>query len=156
MNERRARSHRSKVEIDIDDAANLVRAQANPDTWLQYEPPVKIGTRAKLHLMSWGLEVKESASFTWVRWSSGQLFPAPVEVAPVPLMAKAKWDAYDVLKAELIAAGLNENCLTCRFNRNWECRRHAPLAAENGFADWAKVEPEDWCGEYQDIEVHGP
>ena len=91
MNDRPARKHRSKVQIDLDDAANLVRAKANPDKWLQYEPELKIGTRAKEHLRSWGLEVKESDSYTWVRWSSGELFP--VEVAPVPVMAPAaEWD----------------------------------------------------------------
>lgn len=89
MNERPERTHRSKVQIDIDDRASLDHAKDNPGQWLQYQAKVKIGQSAKAHLRSWGLEVKESESRTWVRWPSSQLDlapVAPVEVAPMPVI----------------------------------------------------------------------
>jgi hypothetical protein len=160
---RQPQPRRSDKERNEAMAENYARADANLDCWIRCEPSNY--HHSHYELRSDHYDVCEIKGQMHIRRLSGQLFPTvapvdvlvtPVEVAPVPVMAVAGLDAYDVLKAELIAAGLNENCLTCRFNRNWECRRHAAVAAENGFANWATVEPDDWCGEYQDIEVHGP
>lgn len=46
-------------------------------------------------------------------------------------------------------------CWTCRFERNSECHRHAPLGrlVDNGghWAErkWPTVMRDDWCGDYQ-------
>jgi hypothetical protein len=42
-------------------------------------------------------------------------------------------------------------CDQCRYWRDGECRRHAPMPRKAGrvaLSDWPNVQSNDWCGEW--------
>lgn len=42
-------------------------------------------------------------------------------------------------------------CLDCRYYKDGRCRRHSPVYADLEFAsEWPVVEPEDWCGDWEE------
>jgi len=49
-------------------------------------------------------------------------------------------------KAQLLIS-VSEACATCRFYRNGECRRRAPVEGWGG--SWPQPMDNDWCGEWE-------
>jgi hypothetical protein len=51
------------------------------------------------------------------------------------------------IKQNQLPITMPEVCSACRFYRNGECRRRAPVEGSGG--SWPKATDNDWCGEWE-------